>query len=65
MEDDDAYGDVLYWVWKRGGNPDLVDRDRVDQAQDDGATVDEIASREYRRQQPRHEDERTDDVDEQ
>jgi len=23
-------GDVIYEVWRRGGNPDLVDYDRVD-----------------------------------
>ena len=27
---DDYYGDVIYEVWRSGGNPDLVDYDRCD-----------------------------------
>lgn len=31
-EDRERYlGDVEYEVWRRGGNPDRVDRDRVDE----------------------------------
>jgi len=28
---DDARGDAIYETWRRGGNPDLVDYDRVDE----------------------------------
>jgi len=52
---DDAFGDAVYEVWRRGGNPDAVDRDHVaevfyeDADQDRFETADIIASRYFRR----------------
>lgn len=57
---DDYYGDVVYAVWQRGGNPDMVDRDRVAERESDGYTEDEAAAAEYRRQRPRREPEQDD-----
>lgn len=53
MSDDDGYfGDVIYEVWRRGGNPDRVDADRVDDYRYDGVDADSAASAELRRQRP-------------
>ena len=46
---DDYHGDVIYDVWHAGGNPDLVDDDRVDEHYDyddevDAAVRDELRS---------------------
>lgn len=46
----DYYGDVAYEVWRRGGNPDAVDYDRLDDYRYAGLYSDEAASRELRRQ---------------
>lgn len=57
-EDERRYqGDVTYEVWRRGGNSDRVDRDRVRDCFDDGLSSETAASREMRRQQPRPSDE--------
>ena len=50
-------GDVWYEVWRRGGNPDLVDSDRVQDCYDEGLYSEETASRELTRQRRRIEDE--------
>jgi hypothetical protein len=47
------FGDVTFDVWNRGGNPDLVDRDRVEAARDGGADVEETAGLELRLQRAR------------
>lgn len=36
--------DVEYEVWRRGGNPDAVDRDRLDGYREDGYEPEEAAS---------------------
>lgn len=43
-------GDVWYDTWRFGGNPDLVDDDRVDDCFDSGVYSDECAIKEIRRQ---------------
>lgn len=45
--------DVYYEVWRRGGNPDAVDYDRVRDAESWGHTVEDIAHAELRRQERR------------
>lgn len=45
-------GDVEYEVWRSGGNPDMVDRDRVDNCHDMGYFADEAARVELRHQRP-------------
>lgn len=45
-------GDVAYEVWRRGGNPDRVDYERVTDAYHDGRTVEDVAQGELRRQRP-------------
>ena len=45
-EDREKYwGDVVYETWRRGGNPDVVDRDVTSEHQDDGLYPDESARR--------------------
>ncbi len=46
------HGDVTYDVWRRGGNPDRVDYDRVDDAYYNGEQSEDAASREIRKQRP-------------
>lgn len=46
----DTFYDVCYDVWQRGGNPDLVDRDRVMDAAREGDYPEDIAESELRRQ---------------
>lgn len=49
---------MLYEVWRRGGNPDAVDYDRVKDSYYDGRDVDEAADVEIRRQRrPRRDEE--------
>lgn len=50
MADDSYWGDTLYEVWRRGGDYDAVDRDRVEQCERDGLYYDEAASIELRHQ---------------
>lgn len=50
---DDYRGDVIYDVWRRGGDPDRVDYDRTRDDFYDGLSSEESASREIRRQKPR------------
>lgn len=53
MSDDRKYfGDVLFEVWRHGGNPDAVDRDRVEESQRYGDWPEECAHYELRRQFP-------------
>jgi len=40
----DYDAEVAYQVWRRGGNPDLVDRDRTADHYDSGCTEDEAAT---------------------
>lgn len=47
------FGDVIFDVWCRGGNPDLVDRDRVEVCEQNGAPAEEVAALEYRLQRAR------------
>ena len=56
-------GDVMYEVWRREGNPDRVDYDRVQDAYYDGLTSDEAASREMKRQRPKPEPEAQEEAD--
>lgn len=51
----DYDAEVAYQVWRRGGNPDLVDRDRTADHYDSGCTEDEAAAYELRRQRGRSE----------
>lgn len=52
-ERSDYYGDTVYEVWRRGGDPDMVDYDRLDDCCYEGLHPDEAAFRELRRQSPR------------
>lgn len=49
---DDYWGDVLYEVWRSGGDVDRVDYDRVEDARYDGYDEYEAAASEMRHQQP-------------
>ena len=51
----DDFGDVLYEVWRRGGNVDAIDRDRVEEDLRCGDYFDDVASAELRRQERRQE----------
>lgn len=51
----DYEGDVVYETWRRGGNPDRVDRDRVEECYRAGLDSDTAAAREIRHQRPRQE----------
>lgn len=55
-EPEDYCGDVVYDVWRRGGNPDAVDRDQVKDSRDDGLDAEAAAGRELRRQRRRAEE---------
>lgn len=48
------WGDVIYEVWRDGGNPDAVDYNRVREAEYWGDTAEEIAHAELRRQEKAH-----------
>lgn len=56
------YGDVVFDVWMRGGNADLVDRDRVAERQADGYDRDEAVAAELRGQRQRRKPEPDDDT---
>jgi hypothetical protein len=45
-------GDVLYDVWRSGGNPDAVDYDRVRDSFYEGERVEDAVTRELRAQRP-------------
>lgn len=45
-------GDVSYEVWRRGGNPDRIDDDRVGDSYDNGLSHEQAASKEIRAQRP-------------
>lgn len=45
-------GDVVYGVWRSGGNPDRVDYDRVMDGYYDDRQADDVARGEVRRQRP-------------
>lgn len=47
-------GDVMYEVWRSGGNPDLVDYDCTDDCYYDGRDSDSCARDEIRRQRRRY-----------
>lgn len=49
-----GYGDVIYEVWRQGGDPDRVDYDDVRDDIRDGYTAQEIAYSELRRQERAH-----------
>lgn len=53
---DSYFGDVVYDVWRMGGNPDAIDRDDVEDDRADGYYADEAANREYARQTRRRHD---------
>jgi len=42
--DDDYFGDVVYEVWRSGGDVDSIDRDRVEDHQDQGCEYEEAAA---------------------
>ena len=48
-----TFDDVYYEVWRRGGNPDAVDYDRVREAEYYGDTAEDIAHAELRHQERR------------
>ncbi len=50
-------GDIIYDVWARGGNPDVVSLDRVTDRLADGWAEDEIVNAELRRQRRRADEE--------
>ncbi|MFA5385517.1 MAG: hypothetical protein WC364_12850 [Eubacteriales bacterium] len=47
------YGDVTYEIWRRGGNPDEIDYDRLDDYCYEGLYSAEAATLELRRQRSR------------
>lgn len=47
---EDYFGDTLYEVWRHGGNPDRVDRDRVMDYFDEDINYEHAARRELGRQ---------------
>ena len=49
----DNLGDVVYDVWRRGGNVDHIDRERVEEDLRYGARFDEAAEAEVQRQDRR------------
>ncbi|MFA5898024.1 MAG: hypothetical protein WC829_02805 [Hyphomicrobium sp.] len=56
--DDRYFGDTCYEVWRRGGNPDNVDRDQCQDYEDDGLSSDAAAGRFMpRRREPEPEQE--------
>ena len=46
--------DVAYGIWSRGGNPDSVHPDRVDDYRDNGYAADDAAQAICQREQRRH-----------
>ncbi len=44
---DNYYGDVLYDVWRGGGNADMVDRDHTDECYDNNIESSVCASKHY------------------
>jgi hypothetical protein len=50
---DDYFGDVVYEVWRRGGNPDLVDRECTDECYWHGVEAEECAIETTRRRTPK------------
>jgi len=63
-EERQYHGDVEYEVWRSGGNPDLVDYDRVQDRFYDGQYPEQTASEELRRQRERHQCEEQDQQEE-
>lgn len=51
----DYHGDVTYDVWRSGGNPDSIDRDRVEDHFRDGDDAEIAARHELNAQQKAHE----------
>lgn len=49
----DYDGDVTYDVWRSGGNPDYIDRDRVRDHFYNGYSAEEAANAELRAMRPR------------
>lgn len=55
-KDEERYqADVVYEVWRSGGNPDVVNRDRVQDRYYDGQDYQSAARAELRAQRPRRE----------
>lgn len=52
-EREEYRGDVIYEVWRSGGNPDLIDYDRVRDRFYDGYQPEECAYAELKAQRPR------------
>ena len=50
-------GDVVYNVWRNGGNPDRVNLDRVDEHFDRGDQSDQATRDELRHQRPKPQEE--------
>jgi hypothetical protein len=51
-EQEQFRGDVIYQVWRSGGNPDRINDDRLSDRYWDGQNADEAASAELRSQHP-------------
>lgn len=52
-EKDRFYDDVVYEVWRRGGNSDRVDRDDLQELRECGYAAEDAAAKEIERQQHR------------
>lgn len=53
MSNDKYFGDVVYEVWRSGGNVDAIDPDRMDDARWNGVEADDFAASEVGRQHRR------------
>jgi len=53
---DDYWGDVVYEVWRAGGDVDRIDDDRVEDNRWDGMEYEDAASIELRHQRPENPD---------
>lgn len=49
----DDFGDVVYEVWRRGGNADAIDRERAEEDLRYGDRAEDVADAEIRRQDRR------------
>jgi hypothetical protein len=54
MNDSNYFGDVCYDVWRSGGNPDAVDRDRAYAAELDRIPAEDHAAQLMREDAARH-----------
>lgn len=59
MSETDPYNEAIWQAWRRGKNPDAVDRDRISQDQAMGYENEEIVERELERINRNDQKERT------